>query len=73
MKLSREARETIRLSGATIAGYTRHHFPDGAWHGDKCGCSDDRCIGHHHDERDDCGCLGVLLEDYLSQNVTASA
>lgn len=65
-RLDRAARATIRQSGATIAGYTRHHFRDGVWHGDRCGCSDDRCVGHHHDDHDECRCLPVLLEQYLS-------
>lgn len=71
MKLSTEARATIRESGVTIAGYTRHHFADGVWRGDACGCSDDRCIGHHHDERDDCRCLPVLLEMFAESQVAS--
>jgi len=61
--LSAAAREQIRESGLTIAGYTRHHFPDGHWGGDACGCPDDRCAGHHHDDSDDCGCLPVLIRE----------
>jgi hypothetical protein len=34
------------------------------WHGDVCGCPDDRCAGHHHDAGQECGCLRSLLEDY---------
>ena len=34
------------------------------WHGDRCGCTDDRCIGHHHDADEDCGCLPVLIEEF---------
>lgn len=37
---------------------------DGKWRGDRCGCTDDRCIGHHHDAREDCGCLPVLIETF---------
>ncbi|EWT04823.1 hypothetical protein N864_05800 [Intrasporangium chromatireducens Q5-1] len=71
-RLSPAARETIRswwpVAGVrppTIAGYVRHWFPDGQWGGDECGCTDDRCIGYHHDELDECGCLPVLLDEYL--------
>jgi hypothetical protein len=63
--LGRAAREEIKASGLTIAGYVRRAgWVDGKWHGDACGCTDDRCIGYHHDELEDCGCLPVLLEDY---------
>lgn len=56
----------------TIAGYIRRHFPDGVWGGDTCGCSDDRCRGYHHSERDeDCGCLPVLWAEYEASVVDA--
>jgi hypothetical protein len=63
--LSRQAREEIKARGLTIVGYIRYQgwLSDG-WHGDACGCSDDRCIGYHHDAGDTCGCLEVLLDDY---------
>lgn len=32
------------------------------WHGDECDCLDDRCIGFHHDEDEECGCLPVQIE-----------
>lgn len=72
--LSTTARETIKYppywmpqtDDVTIAGYVRHCFPDGRWRGDSCGCSDDRCIGYHHDADEDCGCLPVLLGEYVS-------
>jgi hypothetical protein len=65
--LSPEAKAKIRESGATVAGYVRHYSgPDGIWYGDKCGCIDDRCIGFHHDSAWDCGCLAILLDDYLA-------
>lgn len=38
------------------------------WTGDRCGCTDDRCIGFHHLGEDDCGCLTVLIDQYLSNN-----
>lgn len=33
------------------------------WHGDRCGCSDDRCIGFHHDEDDECSCLPAMIDE----------
>ena len=51
----------------TSAGFTESQWAvengwsDGIWHGDACGCSDDRCIGHHHYQGEECGCLPVLL------------
>lgn len=78
--LSRAARETIKyppywlpMESATIAGYVRHHFPDGRWHGDTCGCRDDRCIGYHHDADEDCGCLPVLLAEYAESKEARTA
>lgn len=67
--LTKQARETIKYWGydipTTIAGYTRHYFPDGKWRGDKCGCVDDRCIGYHHYDEADCHCLPAWLDDYV--------
>ena len=67
MSLNAEARDTLRTAGVSQAAWTRHHFGDDAktWRGDACGCPDDRCIGYHHDEQDDCGCLTALLGDYV--------
>lgn len=61
--LNANARAVIQEAGVTVAGYVRWAgWSDGAWHGDQCGCTDDRCIGFHHDEHEDCGCLPVLLD-----------
>lgn len=64
MKLDPEARETIRAAGLSIPAYIRRHFPDGRWQGDICGCPDDRCVGHHHDASDPCGCIAVLVAEF---------
>lgn len=66
-RLSRTARDTIKWSGVSIVGYVRSRSLDGQWHGDRCGCSDDRCIGYHHDADEDCGCLPVLLAEYVRE------
>lgn len=70
--LSMTARDTIKwatvdVPGASIAGYIRNSGAgDGKWHGDSCGCTDDRCIGYHHDESDSpCDCLTVVLREYV--------
>jgi hypothetical protein len=65
--LSREARETIKhwYPPTTIVGYVRWACGGDTWYGDACGCTDDRCIGYHHDEDDDCGCLPVLLDQHV--------
>lgn len=62
--LTKQARETIKESGLTIAGYKRWNGYESGWGGDRCGCPDDRCIGFHHFTEDDCGCLPVLLDQY---------
>ena len=66
-KLNEEAKATLRDAGVSQAAWIRANFPaDGHWYGDACGCIDDRCIGHHHDEAESCGCLPSLLADYRS-------
>lgn len=35
--------------------------PEGPWRGDECGCPDDRCIGHHHEPGEQCGCLLAMI------------
>jgi hypothetical protein len=66
-RLTPVARSIIQNYGLTIVEYVRKAggWTDGDWHGDRCGCSDDRCIGFHHDENDDCGCLPALIEQAL--------
>lgn len=76
MKLTKLARETIKgreyLSPTgwrrvTIAGYMREQGYTSGWGGDRCGCPDDRCIGFHHYDETDCGCLDVLLDQYVAK------
>lgn len=62
-RLSRAALHELRLYGLTRAQYAQHFWDDGRWHGDTCGCPDDRCVGYHHDADEECGCLPVLAED----------
>ena len=62
--LNATAKATLRACGVSQAGWARrNYFSDGKWGGDACGCPDDRCIGYHHDDPDDCGCLRALLDD----------
>lgn len=72
--LTAAAKAEIRASGLTVEAYTRSmgwfDLVDGTWvpgagkkwRGDECGCDDDRCIGFHHDENEECGCLPVLID-----------
>lgn len=75
-KLNSEARRILAAAGITVrdwiayggwlkevtddAGY-RRWVPETEWRGDECGCSDDRCIGFHHDEGEECGCLQAII------------
>lgn len=68
--LSRTARTEIRDSGLTIVGYVRYHMGGETWCGDRCGCTDNRCVGHHHDDPDDCGCLPILIGMALADRPT---
>lgn len=63
VRLEPAAREFLRDVGVSQAALARHFFADGKWHGDACGCPDDRCIGYHHDADEDCGCLPVVARD----------
>lgn len=66
--LNAAAKAALRDAGVTQAGWARAHGQsDGRWHGDACGCPDDRCAGYHHDADEDCGCLDVLLVEYVSR------
>lgn len=46
---------------------------DPEWGGDECGCPDDRCIGHHHNANETCGCLRELISDYEAAVIEAEA
>lgn len=68
-KLNADARQTLKYAGISLAAWARFNGqPDGKWYGDACGCNDDRCIGYHHDEDEECGCLPALLEWYEREN-----
>ena len=66
--LNMEALDQLREAGISEADWARvNDFPDARWHGDACGCPDDRCIGFHHDEDGECQCLPALLDEYWSR------
>jgi hypothetical protein len=66
-RLNSYAKAELRDAGVSQAAWARANYPaDGTWGGDACGCPDDRCIGFHHHGPGDCGCLPVLLAQYLS-------
>ena len=57
---------------ATVDEYIAHDFPGSAvWGGDDCGCTDDRCTGHHHVSSAECGCLDVRLDEFHDDLATA--
>lgn len=64
-RLNEDARLILAGHDVTPREWTKHHQGYGRWSGDACGCPDDRCIGHHHDANEPCGCLRALLSDYL--------
>ena len=62
MSLDRAAKTALRDAGLTPKRWTATFFPGATrWPGDVCGCPDDRCIGHHHDADEACGCLAALI------------
>ena len=66
-RLNATAKATLRDYGISQPGWARRNYSDGKWGGDACGCPDDRCIGYHHDDPEDCGCLPVLLEQMAAE------
>ena len=70
--LNASAKAALRSYGVSQAALARRYFTDGRWHGDACGCPDDRCIGHHHDDPDDCGCLLFVLDEIRAERKAAA-
>ena len=70
MQLNEEAREFLDGRGISVREWAKH-WQDGdpEWHGDACGCPDDRCIGHHHEAGEQCGCIRSLVRDYLHEHI----
>ena len=77
-KLNSEARRVLADAGITVRDWityggwltdvtdeagNREWIPETEWRGDECGCTDDRCSGHHHDEHEECGCLPALIQE----------
>jgi hypothetical protein len=60
-RLSPVVVDELAWRGIAQVEWARRWFRDGKWHGDACGCPDDRCIGFHHDADEGCGCLAALL------------
>lgn len=48
----------------TVTEYIAHFYPgESVWRGNTCGCTDDRCGGHHHGVGARCRCLDALLDE----------
>ena len=58
-----EAVTTLDLAGITPREWALAHTGGTVWKGDACGCPDDRCAGHHHDEEAACDCLAALIAE----------
>ena len=69
------ARTTLSLAGFTTRSWAILQGSPSAteWRGDACGCTDDRCIGHHHDESEACLCLPALIAEQSIVPVGASS
>lgn len=77
--LRREVLVGLQMAGVTRKAYVEHWWgpsdkpQGGEWHGDACGCPDDRCIGYHHDEHEDCRCFPVVLAQVLDARAKGGA
>lgn len=69
--LSAEARRVLADHNITTNDWARAHGDIDEWRGDRCGCTDDRCIGYHHDAGEECGCLPVLIKTYIAKREAA--
>ncbi|MDN5587304.1 MAG: hypothetical protein L0G69_12170 [Brevibacterium sp.] len=65
-RLNDEALTVLSGYDVTPNQWIKHHGHGDEWGGDECGCPDDRCIGHHHLADEPCGCLRMLLNEYVS-------
>lgn len=63
--INKQALAEIRWAGLTRAAYVGFSSDDGIWYGDRCGCFDDRCIGHHHNDGERCHCLQPCIDQVL--------
>ena len=72
-RLSAAARNELQHAGSSPTAWSQRWFNDDTWHGDTCGCPDDRCTGQHHDADEDCGCLRALLEDLGAETASRCA
>lgn len=70
-KLNAAARELLRDHGISARKWAQIQFDGDTWYGDACGCTDDRCIGYHHDAADECQCLPALLQNYYKDQAAA--
>jgi len=64
-KITQAVRNDLKGAGLSLVRYSRLTTGAAAWSGDVCGCPDDRCVGHHHEEWEECGCFRTLLADAL--------
>lgn len=72
--LGRYARRVIAECGVKVADYVKFASGGDTWHGDRCGCPDDRCAdGYHHDGgAETCNCLPAVLDQMLGEGVWAN-
>jgi hypothetical protein len=63
-RLNTAAQNALREAGITQAAWVRN-WTAGRWHGDACGCPDDRCTGSRHDANEECHCLPALIGSVL--------
>lgn len=66
--LNRGTRSHLAEHGVKVRDWAQEHHGTDVWHGDACGCPDDRCAGHHHDDDESCGYFASLLREYLSEH-----
>jgi hypothetical protein len=58
----------LQTAGISQAAWIQEWSGPGVtrWQGDACGCPDDRCIGFHHDQAEECGCFEVVLSQVVA-------
>ncbi|GIG27291.1 MULTISPECIES: hypothetical protein [Cellulomonas] len=71
-RLNATAVALLEAIGVSVRDFALYYWADGVWHGDTCGCPDDRCAGHHHAEGVECcECFSAEYDDLKERQYDA--
>lgn len=70
-QLTTRAREDFEAAGIDVTDLAESIWGHREWRGDECGCTDDRCIGHHH-TGSHCECRAVVIQQHRDELVAGA-